>query len=316
MKNKPEKIRSGQLFFSQTWNFLNVYLIKQAGRSQATAESYRDSLTIFKNYLVGELGKSISTFQFSDCTKECIYNFREYLLANGSQPSTVNVRVAAIRAYLNYASDMDISIQSVALAISQISPCKTIKKEKPVLSDDALAAILSAPPNTKFGVRDRAILILLYDTAVRISELLSIRLCDIAMESKYPNIFITGKGNKERTIQLTAKAVEHLREYIRVYHSNSSKEAYLFSTTIKDRMSVGNVQRIIKKYAALVSESGISLPDSVHCHMFRRTRATNLYQDGIAIELVQRCLNNSEKQCLIFVTGQGGGRRQCGGIVD
>ncbi|MGN9031368.1 tyrosine-type recombinase/integrase [Lachnospiraceae bacterium HCP1S3_B1] len=78
------------------------------------------------------------------------------------------------------------------------------------MSDDALAAILSAPPNTKFGVRDRAILILLYDTAVRISELLNIRLCDIAMESKYPNIFITGKGNKERTIQLTAKAVEHL----------------------------------------------------------------------------------------------------------
>jgi integrase/recombinase XerD len=187
MKNKSAKISTDQLFFSHTWNFLNVYLVKQVGRSQATAESYRDSLTIFKNYLVGELGKSISTFQFSDCTKECIYNFREYLLANGSQPSTVNVRVAAIRAYLNYASDMDISVQSVALAISQISPCKTIKKEKPILSDDALAAILSAPPNTKFGVRDRAILILLYDTAVRISELLNIRLCDIAMESKYPN---------------------------------------------------------------------------------------------------------------------------------
>ena len=289
MKNKPEKIRSGQLFFSQTWNFLNVYLVKQAGRSQATAESYRDSLTIFKNYLVGELGKSISTFQFSDCTKECIYNFREYLLANGSQPSTVNVRVAAIRAYLNYASDMDISI-------SQISPCKTIKKEKPVLSEDALAAILSAPPDTKFGVRDRAILILLYDTAVRVSELLNIRLCDVAMESKYPNIFITGKGNKERTIQLTAKAAGHLKEYMRVYHSNSSKEAYLFSTTIKgvaDRMSVGNVQRIIKKYAALVSEAGISIPDSVHCHMFRRTRATNLYQDGIAIELVSTVLGHA-----------------------
>ena len=296
MKNKPEKIRSGQLFFSQTWNFLNVYLVKQAGRSQATAESYRDSLTIFKNYLVGELGKSISTFQFSDCTKECIYNFREYLLANGSQPSTVNVRVAAIRAYLNYASDMDISIQSVALAVSQISPCKTIKKEKPVLSEDALAAILSAPPDTKFGVRDRAILILLYDTAVRVSELLNIRLCDVAMESKYPNIFITGKGNKERTIQLTAKAAGHLKEYMRVYHSNSSKEAYLFSTTIKgvaDRMSVGNVQRIIKKYAALVSEAGISIPDPVYCHMFRRTRATNLYQDGIAIELVSTVLGHA-----------------------
>ena len=59
MKNKSAKISTDQLFFSHTWNFLNVYLVKQVGRSQATAESYRDSLTIFKNYLVGELGKSI-----------------------------------------------------------------------------------------------------------------------------------------------------------------------------------------------------------------------------------------------------------------
>ena len=54
MKNKSAKISTDQLFFSHTWNFLNVYLVKQVGRSQATAESYRDSLTIFKNYLVGE----------------------------------------------------------------------------------------------------------------------------------------------------------------------------------------------------------------------------------------------------------------------
>lgn len=62
---------------------------------------------------------------------------------------------------------------------------------------------------------------------------------------------------------------------------------------VTDRMSVGNVQRIIKKYAALVSEKGVSLPDSVHCHMFRRTRATNLYQDGIAIELVSTVLGHA-----------------------
>lgn len=48
-----------------------------------------------------------------------------------------------------------------------------------------------------------------------------------------------------------------------------------------------------KKYAALVSEKGVSLPDSVHCHMFRRTRATNLYQDGIAIELVSTVLGHA-----------------------
>jgi site-specific recombinase XerD len=293
MKNKVDQ---KQLFFSQTWNFLNLYLVKQTGRSPQTVESYRDSLTVFKNYLVNEVHTSIATFQYSDCTKECIYNYREYLLGKGCKPSTVNVRVSAIRSYLLYAADTDISIQSIALAISQITPCKTLKEEKTILSDEGLAALLASPPNTKFGLRDRVILVLLYDTAVRISELLNIRLCDITLNSKYPSIFITGKGNKERSIQLTEKAAEHLKEYLRVYHKSSEPSNYLFFTTIKgntDRMSVANVQRIIKKYSASVRESGIDLPESVHCHMFRRTRATNLYQDGVAIELVSTVLGHA-----------------------
>lgn len=293
MKNK---VTTEQLFFSRTWNFLNHYLEKQAGRSPETVESYRDSLTVFKNYLVEEANKSIATFQYADCTKECIYNYREYLLNRGNKPSTVNVRVAAIRSYLFYSADMDISIQSIALAIAQITPCKTKKEEKKIISNEGLTALFAAPPNTKLGLRDRVILILLYDTAVRISELLNIRLCNIALNTKYPSIFISGKGNKERRIQLTDKATEHLKEYLRVYHKNQSPESYLFSTTIKgntDRMSVANVQRVIKKYSTIVRESGIDLPDSVHCHMFRRTRATNLYQDGVAIELVSTVLGHA-----------------------
>lgn len=125
-RKSPDK----NLFFSKTWPFLNEFLIGQSGRSPATVESYRDSLTIFKNYLVRELGRSIADFQFSDCTKECIYNFREHLLRTGSQPSTVNVRVAAIRSYLKYVADTDISVQSVALAVSLITPCKKIQKER------------------------------------------------------------------------------------------------------------------------------------------------------------------------------------------
>lgn len=296
MRNSSRRIQIKCLFFSRTWDFLNVYLIKQAGRSPATVESYRDSLTIFKNYIVEVLKISIAAFQFSDCSKECIYNFREYLLSEGCQPSTVNVRVAAIRSYLTYAADMDISIQPVALAIDHISPCKTVSKEKPILSEEALAALLAAPPNSKGGLRDRVILVLLYDTAVRISELLNIRLCDIVLETQYPSVFIHGKGNKERTVQFTGKTVEHLKEYLRVFHTDSPKEIYLFSTTIKgvtDKMSVSNVQRIIKKYAEQVRQTGIDLPDAVYPHMFRRTRATNLYQDGVSIELVSTVLGHA-----------------------
>ena len=57
-------------------------------------------------------------------------------MEKGNKPSTVNVRIAAIRSYLNYTADTDVSIQSVALAISQVSPCKTVKEEKAEVKED------------------------------------------------------------------------------------------------------------------------------------------------------------------------------------
>ena len=284
------------LFFSLTWDFLNEYLPKQAGHSTDTVESYRDSLTLFRRFLTEAQHKSLAKFKVSDCTKDCVYSFREHLLQGGSKPSTVNVRITAIRTYLNYAADKDISVQSVALAISQIKPLKKIHKEKEVLSEEALAAIFSAPPHTKMGLRDRTILITLYDSAVRLSELLRIRIGDMNLDGEYPYTFIHGKGNKERMVQLTEKSVDHLKEYIRVFHPIPSRDAFLFSTTIKDntdKMSSGNVQRILKQYSDIARQSFADIPQSVHPHMLRRTRATNLYQDGVAIELVSTVLGHA-----------------------
>ena len=293
MKNKES---SHSLFFSLTWDFLNEYLPKQAGHSTNTVESYRDSLTLFRRFLTDFQHKSLAKFKFSDCTKDCIYGFRKHMQQGGNKPSTVNVRVSAIRTYLNYATDRDISVQSVALAISQIKPLKKINKEQEVLTEDALAAILSAPPQTKMGLRDRTILITLYDSAVRLSELLSIRIGDMNLNGEYPYAFIHGKGNRERTVLLTEKSVSHLKEYIRVFHGHPSRDAFLFSTTIKgntDKMSSGNVQRILKQYSDIARHTCDNIPLSVHPHTLRGTRATNLYQDGVAIELVSTMLGHA-----------------------
>lgn len=292
---KKSKTSQLGLFFSLTWEFLEEYLPKQAGRSMATIESYRDSLTLFRRYLTEHQHKSIATFRFSDCTKDCIFDFRDYLKQNGNKPSTINVRVTAIRAYLNYAADKDISIQSVVLAISKIPPLRAIQAEKEILSEGALNAILSAPPQTKMGLRDRAILIMLYDSAGRLDELLSVRLSDITLDSEYPAVLLHGKGSKERRTHLTEKTVEHLKQYMQVFHANSARDAYLFSTTIKgktDKMSSGNVQRLLTKYANAARKTCPDMPASVHPHMFRRTRATNLYQDGVALELVSAILGH------------------------
>jgi site-specific recombinase XerD len=294
---KKSKSPASALFFSLTWDFLSEYMPKQVGRSPNTIESYRDSLTLFRRYLTQDRRVSLAKFMFSDCTKDLLFDFRNYLEQGGSEPSTINVRMTAIRVYLAYVADMDVSIQSIALTAKTIPPRKKVHKEKEILSVEALEAILAAPPMTKMGMRDRAIIITLYDSAMRIDELLSIKLQDVSLESKFPGILVHGKGKKERLIALTDKTVGHLMQYMQTFHADSPKDANLFSTTIKgntDAMSPGNVRRLIKQYTEIARASCPDMPKTVYPHMLRRTRATNLYQDGIAIELVSTILGHAQ----------------------
>ena len=96
---KKYKSPASALFFSLTWDFLNVYLPNQVGHSPNTVESYRDSLTIFRRYLTEKKRISLAKFMFSDCSKDLLFDFRDYLKQNGKEPSTINVRMTAIRAY-------------------------------------------------------------------------------------------------------------------------------------------------------------------------------------------------------------------------
>jgi site-specific recombinase XerD len=84
-----------------------------------------------------------------------------------------------------------------------------------------------------------------------------------------------------------------------VYHAGSPRDAHLFSTTIKgktDIMSSGNVQRLLKQHTDKAREICKDIPESVHPHMFRRTRAANLCQDGIALELVSTVLGHARTE--------------------
>ncbi len=293
-------MQTDSLFFSMTLEFLETYLPLQLGRSLKTIKSYKDSLTIFRRYLHDECQLSIATFKFKNCDQKCIQNFTIYLKNYGNSPGTCNQRLTAIKSYLWFASDRNIAIQSVALSISRIPQCNTPKKEKEILTEESITAILRQPQKTKIGLRDRVIMILLYDSAVRLGELLSLTLKDLTLQTNNPYIRISGKGNKERIVAITQKTAEHLKQYLSVYHNNEMNiNQHVFYTKIKgitDKMSPGNIERFIKQYADCARKKCSQIPLKVYPHMFRRTRATNLYQSGVELELVSKILGHSSTE--------------------
>lgn len=295
--NKKKTVQ--KLFFSKTLDFLEHYLPHQARKSENTVETYRDALTVFRRYILESLHLSIRSFCFEDCTHDLLLSYMQYLRESGNAATTCNNHLAAIRAYLWYVADGDISIQSVALTASHVPFLKVPKLTRETIPEEELLTLLSAPPYTRIGKRDQMILILLYDSAIRVSELLSLDMRSINLDVSIPYIRIYGKGDKERIVAITDATAAHIRNYLKLYHPETSPDVPFIYTVIKGnkgRMSVGNVERIIKKYAGQIRPEHPNLPKSCYPHMVRRTRATNLYQDGTELELISRILGHSSTE--------------------
>ena len=186
------------------------------------------------------------------------------------------------------------------MAIQKVPFLKTPKLQRPIIEKGELKALLSEPGSTRTGRRDRVILILLFDSAVRVTELTDIVLGDLTLDIAHPSIIIHGKGKKYRSIVMSEKCAAQVRDYVLHYHKpDAPSDTPLFYSIIHGKMnhmSQRNVERIVKKYGNLIREKHPCLPDSVYPHMLRRTRATGLYRDGVPLEMVSAILGHSNSE--------------------
>lgn len=127
---------------------------------------------------------------------------------------------------------------------------------------------------------------LMYDSAARNSEMLSIRMKDVIDNKITPYIFVNGKGRKKRTIPLMQKTMDIYQIYVKEFHNSSNPDDYLFYVIHhgqKMKMSDDNVAKFISKYAKQARDKCSKIPGKGHPHMFRRSRAMHLYRNGMLL---------------------------------
>ena len=203
-----------------------------------------------------------------------------------------------MRAFTRYLSSRNLKYLNLDTGALAVPYRKTVKKKVAGMSREAMKAILAEPdPKTKVGLRDLTLMITLYGTASRISELLSIRIGDLHLDEQKPYVIITGKGGKIRTLYLLPKAVGFLRLYIKKHHApTSSKDDYLFYSSIKGRstaLSQQAVFKILRKYASAAHEKCNAVPLELHAHQFRHAKATHWLEDGMNIVQISFLLGHS-----------------------
>ncbi len=289
-----------ELFFSLAWDYLNVYLPSQHQDSPHTAKVYADALTIFRRYLFECRGISMEKFFFKDLTYDFLLDYRIFLEERGYKPNTVNHRITVLIAYMHYAALRRPELIQLYMNVSDVPYVTVPSKVREIIEDrDALAMFLAAPGQSRIGIRDRMVLVMLYDTAIRADELISLNLSDVNIANDEPYIRVHGKGDKERLVALTKQSVPLIRQYLSLYHQQPIRNRPFVYTVIKgqiSKMSERNVERIVQKYGDMVKKNYPNFPSRVYPHMLRRTRATGWYRDGVPIETIAVILGHSSTQ--------------------
>ena len=191
-------MKQDESFFKHVRGFLTVYLPKNKCYGKNTVKAYRDTINLFRKFLLEEKTISFTNISFDMINHDVIYEFLAWLQnTRGCEAATKNHRLAALKSFFHYCSFEDPALMAVYLDIQNVRSQKVTRNRVEYMSETALKILLEQPdPDTQCGLRDRFFMILLYDTGARIQEILDLRLMDIHLNDQTPTIYLTGKGNK------------------------------------------------------------------------------------------------------------------------
>ena len=282
--------------------FLNEYVPSQKTHSSHTLKSYQYALTLYIGFLETEKGISAERLCGVCFSRTIIEAWLRWLMEKrGCSPETCNNRLASLRTFLKYLGSKEISLLYLSEDATRIPRKKEVRKKVKGMSKKAVQVLLSVPDlSTKAGRRDLTLMIIIYSTAARMDEILSLKTEQLHLDAEKPNITIIGKGNKIRTMYLLPKAVSHLKKYLKEFQGDSlNPEAFVFysrNAGLHGKMSQTAVNKQLKKHARAAHEMCEEVPLDLHAHQLRHAKATHWLEDGMNIVQISFLLGHEQLQ--------------------
>ena len=246
-----------------------------------TLQSYKRDLKQFEKYI------EESAEDYSKLTEEGIKKYIEHMQEIGKKPSTISRGLASIRSFYQY----ETKTRSVEKDPTEGIQSPKIEKRVPsVLTSNEVALLLEQPKNIDLkGIRDKAMLEFAYATGMRVTEIISLNVSDVNLETGY----VTCKsGKKERTVPVGNMSLKALKEYIlkaRNTMIRDENEKALFVNVNGQRLTRQGFWKIIKYY-----KEQAHITKEITPHVLRHSFATHLLQNGADLKSIQTMLGHSD----------------------
>lgn len=254
----------------------------EEGLARATLECYRRDLKQLAVWLSPQ-DKSLLTADHAD-----LLGFLAFKIRKHNSPRTTSRQLSSIKRWFQYAVRHGKIPVDPSLQIDSPKQPRTLPKS---ISESAVEALLNAPlVDQALGLRDRAMLEVLYATGLRVSELVSLK--NASLNLNMGIVKVVGKGNKERIVPLGEEAVSWLSRYLlaaRPQILGNKNSEFLFISNRRSAMTRQAFWHIVKRYALLAGLSGDLSP-----HTLRHAFATHLLNHGADLRIVQMLLGHAD----------------------
>jgi site-specific recombinase XerD len=277
--------------------FFSQYLELQKGLSPNTISSYSDAFLLLFAYYKETYGTPPDRITFQNISRDSIVGFCHWLESSrNSSIKTRNLRLAAIHSFFRYVETQDPSKLALCKGIIDIPMKKDDMKPPAHLSAEEVKLLLAEPDATKRrGIRDLAVMAVLYDTGARVSELIGLKIEDIRLDKGTATVKLTGKGQKQRIVPISTATANIVRAY---YKSNkvetSNFRRTVFTNNCGEPLTRPGINYILDKYVCSARQR---TPDKFKCkvtaHVMRHTKATLLLLSDVPLVYIRDFLGHS-----------------------
>ena len=263
--------------------FLVHYLKQRKNCSDNTIKSYRDTIKLFLEYNINIKNKNISNIDLESLNLENVNSFLDYLETKGSSINTRNQRLACIKSLCKYILEDNITYLNQFTSILNINQKKYTPSQINFLSEEEIKSILLKPDiSSKKGLKELLVFTLLYDAALRISELINLKITDINLGESNTITIRETKCNKNRIIPISNNTANLITQYIKNFNEN----IYLLESNQKKKYTSNGIRKIIFKYTN-------NMRFKVNSHTFRHSKASHMLESGIPLIYIRDFLGHA-----------------------
>jgi len=273
-------------------SFFVDHLITVKGLRPASVRSYRDTMRLLLRFVAADKGTKITKLNVGDLSFERVLGFLRYLEQDrGNHARTRNQRLAALHTLFDYIASRDPEMLAVCQRVTAIPMKRAAPAETRYLERDEVEELLRRlPRDGRLALRDRSLLLFLYNTGARAQEVADLRVEHLDL-GDHPLVRLHGKGDKWRTCPLWNQTAQLLRALLDSFDLPSTPQTPMFSAHGQALTRFG-IYKIVRRHAS--SFDDVRTNRRVSPHIFRHTAAVHLLEAGVEVNVIRGWLGHAD----------------------